>query len=66
MYFSMQQRIRFIVEVKSGQDGKKWSIHKFAGAITFMTMPSILADSPANMLLPREIVESDAGGGVQH
>lgn len=49
----------FSVPVPAGQDGKVWSIEKNAGLKLLMTVPPYLARSPAELLVPAEVVEKD-------
>lgn len=50
----------FRVEVPAGQDGKLWMFGNTAGRRLLMTVPPCLARSPAELLLPAEVVEKDA------
>ncbi len=49
----------FKVIVPEGKDGQVWQLRNLAGQLELMTVPPYLADSPANLLLPREVVEAD-------
>lgn len=48
------------VPVPPGQDGRVWWFRNVAGTRRLMTVPPALARSPAELLLPREVVEKDA------
>lgn len=51
----------FKVAVPPGQDGKLWTFVDSQGQRLLMTVPPFLARSGAELLLPREVVEADAG-----
>jgi len=50
----------FSVTVPDGQDGALWKFENCAGSRRLMTVPPCLAARPADLLLPREVVEADA------
>jgi hypothetical protein len=50
----------FNVPVPAGQDGKLWKFSRSDGMRILMTVPPYLAQSAAELLLPREVVEVDA------
>jgi hypothetical protein len=50
----------FNVPVPAGQDGKAWAFGNTAGRRLLMTVPPCLARSPAELLLPAEVVKADA------
>lgn len=56
----MEQAGHFHVPVAKGQDGKLWKMERCSGARLLMTVPPYLAASPADLLLPREVVTRDA------
>jgi hypothetical protein len=47
------------IPVGEGQDGRLWKIHQGAGSIRLLTVPPYLARTPDELLLPREVIESD-------
>jgi hypothetical protein len=49
------------IPVPAGQDGKLWQISKIWGEVNLMTVPPYLARSADELLLPREVVQTDAG-----
>ncbi|MFB6371889.1 MAG: hypothetical protein ABEN55_01955 [Bradymonadaceae bacterium] len=50
----------FSVEVREGDDGKLWRLDNLPGRKRFlMTVPPHVADSPDELLLPREVVTAD-------
>jgi hypothetical protein len=51
----------FNVAVTPGQDGKLWSFRDTSGSRQLLTVPPYLARSGGELLLPREVVERDAG-----
>ncbi len=51
----------YSVGVPDGQDGRLWSIRYGRRAVRLLTVPPYLARSPAELLLPAEVVEKDAG-----
>lgn len=51
----------FAIPVAPGQDGKLWKFSKSTGRRLLMTVPPYLARSADELLLPKEVVESDAG-----
>lgn len=50
----------FTVPVPTGQDGKLWTFVDTQGQRLLMTVPPYLARSGEELLLPREVVETDA------
>lgn len=48
------------IPVPDGMDGKLWQLVQFAGDVTFLTVPPYVASTPAQLLLPKEVVEKDA------
>ena len=50
----------FRVPVAAGQDGKLWKFENSQGQRLLMTVPPYLARSTEELLLPQEVVESDA------
>lgn len=51
----------FQVSVPQGQDGKVWKMHQCAGERILMTVPSVFARSPQDLLLPADVVHKDKG-----
>ncbi len=51
----------FSIPVPAGQDGKLWKFQNTAGQRLLMTVPPCLARNERELLLPREVVERDAG-----
>lgn len=49
----------FVVPVPEGQAGKVWMLRDTIFAKLFLTVPSALARSPAELLLPEEVVARD-------
>lgn len=49
----------FKVPVPAGQDGKLWKFNHCQGSRLLMTIPPCLARSPAELLLPAEVVQRD-------
>ena len=49
----------FSVPVPEGQDGRVWKFDRTHGQRYLMTVPAFFAVSPKQLLLPREVVESD-------
>lgn len=49
----------YSVVVPQGQDGKLWRIRYGRGAVRLLTVPPYFARSAAELLLPKEVVESD-------
>ena len=49
----------FSVPVPAGEDGKVWWLEQCRGRRILMTVPPYLAPSPAELLLPSEVVERD-------
>jgi hypothetical protein len=49
------------IPVPAGQDGKLWQISKIWGEVNLMTVPPYLARSADELLLPKEVVQADAG-----
>ncbi len=52
----------YSVEVPQGQDGRLWRIRYGRGAVRLLTVPPCLARSGEELLLPKEVVESDSRG----
>lgn len=50
----------FSVPVEPGQAGRIWQLSRCRDKVMLMTVPPCLARSPAELLLPREVVEADA------
>jgi hypothetical protein len=50
----------FSVPVPAGEDGRLWKFDNCGGDIVLMTVPPFLARNAAELLLPREVVETDA------
>ena len=50
----------YSVAVPEGQDGKLWRIRYGRGPVRLLTVPPCFARSAEELLLPREVVESDA------
>ncbi len=50
----------FHVQVPEGQDGRIWQLHRVRGQRQLMTVPPYAARSAGELLLPREVVETDA------
>jgi len=48
------------VPVPAGQDGAPWQFRNTAGTRALMTVPPCLARTPAELLLPREVVEAES------
>lgn len=48
------------VAVPEGEDGKFWKIRYGRGAVRLLTVPPCFARSPAELLLPAEVVRRDA------
>jgi hypothetical protein len=51
----------FSIAVPAGQDGKLWKFQNSTGQRLLMTVPPCLARNERELLLPREVVERDAG-----
>lgn len=51
----------FSVPVPPGQDGRLWKMHFCAGMKKLLTVPPYYARNAAELLLPAEVVEKDAG-----
>lgn len=51
----------FSVPVPVGQDGKLWKFQNSVGQRLLMTVPPCLARNERELLLPREVIERDAG-----
>ncbi len=49
----------FHVPVPEGGDGRLWRVQRFAGSLRLMTVPPYGAFRPADLLLPREVVDTD-------
>jgi hypothetical protein len=49
----------YSVAVPEGQDGKLWRIRSGRGPVRLLTVPPCFARSACELLLPREVVESD-------
>ena len=49
----------FSVPVPEGSDGKLWSFKNCRGPIRLLTVPPFLARSPAELLVPAEVVQKD-------
>lgn len=49
----------FNVPVPAGQDGRIWKFEHCAGNRMLMTVPPCLARSPAELLLPQEVIQQD-------
>jgi len=49
----------FNIPVPEGQDGKLWEFGFASGDVALLTVPSYLARSPQELMLPREVVEAD-------
>jgi hypothetical protein len=49
------------VTVTPGQDGKLWQLSNISGSVKLMTVPPYLARSAEELLLPAEVVKTDAG-----
>ena len=47
------------IPVPDGLDGKLWELVQFAGNINFLTVPPYVASTPAQLLLPKEVVQKD-------
>lgn len=56
---TLKQAGYFSVPVPAGQDGALWKIENASGHKLLMTVPPYLARSAKELLLPREVVESD-------
>lgn len=50
----------FSIPIAPGQDGRLWKLEKSAFFVALMTVPSCVARSAEELLLPREVVEADA------
>ena len=50
----------FNVKVPAGMDGKLWTFDRCAGSRLLMTVPPSLAPTADQLLLPEEVVETDA------
>lgn len=50
----------FNVPVEAGQDGRLWKFDESSGLRLLMTVPPYLARTPAELMLPVEVVEKDA------
>lgn len=64
-FVDMKKPGYFRVAVPEGQDGRLWKFVGCAGRRALMTVPPYLARSGKELLLPREVVEKDAGGAVK-
>ncbi len=53
----------FEIPVPSGDDGKFWSVERPSMGFSLSTVPPWLSLSPAQSLLPREVVEADGKAG---
>jgi hypothetical protein len=52
----------FNVEVPPGQPGKAWLFWYCGGTPFLMTVPSFIARSPEELLVPREVLEAELRG----
>ena len=50
----------YSVPVPDGEDGRLWSFRYARGSMRLLTVPPYLARSPAELLLPAEVVAHDA------
>lgn len=50
----------YLVPVPEGQDGKVWQVRHAEGAVTLLNVPPYFSPSPAQLLLPVDVVRSDA------
>ena len=55
-----RERNFYNVPVPDGEAGKLWSIRYGRGAIRLLTVPPCFARTPAELLLPAEVVKQDA------
>jgi hypothetical protein len=58
--FSKVEEGWFNVSVAAGQDGRLWKFDESSGLRLLMTVPPYLARTPAELMLPAEVVEKDA------
>lgn len=58
MPFTVEARY-FKVAVPEGQDGRFWRFDTWSGRVFLLTVPPWLARSPQELLVPREVVETD-------
>ncbi|MFP8781177.1 DUF4838 domain-containing protein [Hydrogenophaga sp. RWCD_12] len=49
----------YAIEVPQGQDGKFWRVRYVRGAMRMLTVPPYFARSPAEMLLPSDLLERE-------
>ncbi len=59
-FSSMEAAGYFRVAVPKGQSGKLWKFNDSRGSRMLMTVPPYLATSVENLLLPREVIDSDS------
>ena len=52
---------RYSVGVGEGQDGKVWQVRHAEGAVTLLNVPPYFSPTPSQLLLPRDVLASDAG-----
>lgn len=50
----------FKIPVPPGQDGQFWKFNRTSGRQMLLTVPPYLARTPAELLIPREVVDADA------
>ena len=50
----------YSADVPDGEDGKFWSVRYGRGAVRLLTVPPYFARTPAELLLPAEVVTKDA------
>jgi hypothetical protein len=56
-----RERNFYGVAVPEGQDGKVWRVRYVRGAVRLLTVPPYFGRTPQDLLLPKEVIEKDAG-----
>ncbi|HBL47822.1 DUF4838 domain-containing protein [Gimesia sp.] len=60
--FSLKNRKMdfYSIPVPAGSDGKLWKVNQAAGAIRLLTVPPYFTRSASELLLPREVLQTDS------
>ena len=51
----------YSVDVPDGEDGKFWNVRYGRGSFRLLTVPPYFVRTPAELLLPAEVVKDDGG-----